>query len=112
MVLYICEKFQNNILNGFQFTEQTRVHGRNGYVQRTITPKVGKPELWFMCSARHPKVLYICVMLNENTERTRVNSRNGNFKYILCSNGHNSKSRLTRIMFFVFCTLSHGALHL
>ena len=32
MVIYICEKF-HYILNGFQFTEWTWVHGRNGYVQ-------------------------------------------------------------------------------
>ena len=30
MVLHICEKF--HISNGFQLTERTRVHGRNGYV--------------------------------------------------------------------------------
>ena len=33
MVLYICEKFHINIQNGFQLTEGTQVHGRNGYVQ-------------------------------------------------------------------------------
>ena len=33
MVLYICEKFHQNIWNGFQLTEQTWVHGRNSYVQ-------------------------------------------------------------------------------
>ena len=33
MVLYICETFHNNISTGFQITERTRVHGRNGYVQ-------------------------------------------------------------------------------
>ena len=33
IVLYICVKFPENISNGFQLTEQTRVHGRNGYVQ-------------------------------------------------------------------------------
>ena len=32
-VLYICVKFGENILNGFQLTERTRVHNRNGYVQ-------------------------------------------------------------------------------
>ena len=31
--LYTCEKFHNNISNCFQLTEQTWVHGRNGYVQ-------------------------------------------------------------------------------
>ena len=33
MVLYICEKFHNNILKSFQLTEQIPVHGRNGYLQ-------------------------------------------------------------------------------
>ena len=32
-------------------------------VQRVITSKVGKPELWFMCSAHH---LYICGKFHEN----------------------------------------------
>ena len=32
IVFYICKKFQNNTLNGFQLTERTRVHGRNWYV--------------------------------------------------------------------------------
>ena len=35
-------------------------------VQRAITPKVGKPELWFISSARLVIVLYICVMFPEN----------------------------------------------
>ena len=35
-------------------------------VQRAITPKVGKPELLFMCSACHLIMLYICVKFREN----------------------------------------------
>ena len=35
-------------------------------VQRVIIPKVGKPELWFMCSARPLMVLYICVKVRKN----------------------------------------------
>ena len=35
-------------------------------VQRVITPKVGKPELWFMYSAHSLMVLYICVKFREN----------------------------------------------
>ena len=34
-------------------------------IQRVITPKVGKPELWFMCSAHSPMVLYISVKFRE-----------------------------------------------
>ena len=35
--------------------------------QRAITPKVGKPELWFMCSARHLMVFNVYVKFHENT---------------------------------------------
>ena len=49
-----------------------KVHG-------TITPKEGKPELRFLCSARLPIVLYICVKFRKNNldgfrvmERTRM----------------------------------------
>ena len=35
-------------------------------VQRAITPKVGKPELRFMCSSHCLVVLYICVKFGEN----------------------------------------------
>ena len=34
--------------------------------QRAITPKVGKPELLFMCSARRLMALNICVKFHEN----------------------------------------------
>ena len=31
-----------------------------------ITPKAGKPELWFMCSARRLMVFNVCVNFHEN----------------------------------------------
>ena len=37
--------------------------------QRTITPKVGKPEKRFMCSARHLMVFNICVKFHEIMSR-------------------------------------------
>ena len=53
-------------------------------VQRAITPKVGKPELWFMCSAGRLIMLYICVKFRKNItngirvmEQTQVHGRNG-----------------------------------
>ena len=46
--------------------------------QRAITPKVGKPEFWFMFSARRLMVFNVCVKFHENIssgfkvmERTR-----------------------------------------
>ena len=85
-------------------------------VQRAIIPKVGKPELWFMCSARHLMVLYIqCVKFPEIApndirviEQTQVHGRNG---HVQCSKGNYSVSNQTRNTGHVFCTSSHGALH-
>ena len=37
------------------------------WTQRAISPKVGKPELQFMCSACRLMVFNICVKINENT---------------------------------------------
>ena len=34
--------------------------------QRAVTPKVGKPELWFMCSACRLLVFNVCVKFHEN----------------------------------------------
>ena len=34
--------------------------------QRAITPKVGNPELQFMCSARRLIVFNVCVKFHEN----------------------------------------------
>ena len=46
--------------------------------QRAITPKVGKPELWFMFSARRLMVFNVCMKFHEHVsssfkvmERTR-----------------------------------------
>ena len=33
---------------------------------RAITPKVGKPELWFMCSAYSLMVFNFCVKFHES----------------------------------------------
>ena len=73
-------------------------------VQRAITLKVGKPELWFTCSASRLLVCYIYVKFCENMERTRVHSKKMaifNIYYVQRA----AKNRLTRItFFFLFCT--------
>ena len=69
IVLYIYVKFPENISNSFQLTERTRyymVEMAMFNVKRAITPKVDKPELRFMCSARRLMVLYIYVKFGEN----------------------------------------------
>ena len=35
-------------------------------IQRAITLKVGKQELWLMCSACHLRVFNVCVKFHEN----------------------------------------------
>ena len=88
-------------------------------IQRAITPKVGKQELWFIYSARRSYCLTFVWKCRENTsksfqltERTRVHGWNGYVQYVQCSKGNNSKSRKTRVTVYVFFTLSRGALHL
>ena len=39
------------------------------YTQKAIAPKVGKPELWFMCSAHCLMVFNVCVKFHENMSR-------------------------------------------
>ena len=77
MVFNVCVKFHENMSSGFKVMERTRklliVN-----TQRAITPKVDKPELRFMCSARRLMVFNVCVKFHENMssgfkviERTR-----------------------------------------
>ena len=68
-------------------------------VQRAITQKVGKPELLIMCSANRLIVLYICVKFRENTEQTRIHSRNGYFQISIMFKGPHSNSGLTTLFF-------------
>ena len=73
MVVYICENFHNNTCIWNCFNLQSRheyiLEMAMFNVQRAITPKVGKPELQFMCSAHRLIMLYICVKFLENTWR-------------------------------------------
>ena len=117
-VIYICEMFHQNIWNCFQLQSRHKymVEMAMFNIQRTITLKVSKQEFRFMCSAPDLTVLYICVKFCENisnslqlTEQTRVHGRNG---CVQCPKVNNSKSRQTRVMFHVFCTLSRSGLHL
>ena len=63
MVFIVCVKFHENMSSGFKVMERTRKFLNE---QRAITPKVGKPELRFMCSAHHHMVFNVCVMFHEN----------------------------------------------
>ena len=104
-------KFHENILKtvfNLQSGHNYMVEIAMFNVQRAITPKEGNPELWFMCSTHCLLVLYIDVKFRENVsngirvmERTRNYGKTGCFQYLRCSNGCNSKSRLTRELWFL-----------
>ena len=49
--------------SGFKVMARTRKYVNT---QRAITPKVGKPELRFMCSARRLMAFNVCVKFHEN----------------------------------------------
>ena len=62
IVFCICVKFPENILNSFQLTVCTQVHGRNDFVHcsKDNNSKRSKPELQFMYSACHPHGACVC----------------------------------------------------
>ena len=63
MVFNVCVKFHENMSCGYKVMERTR---KIVNTQRAITPKVEKPELRFMCSARRLMVFNVCVKFHEN----------------------------------------------
>ena len=80
-MLYVCQKFHNKsqMVFNLQSRHKYMVEMAMFNVQRAITPKGGKPELWFMSSACRLIVLHICVKFRENilntirvTEQTRI----------------------------------------
>ena len=95
-----------NLQNGHEYMVEMAMFN----VQRTITPKVGKPELQFVCSACCLMVLYICVKFHENITNgfSVMEWTHGRNDYAQCSKGNNSKSRQTRVTIHVFYTLSYG----
>ena len=55
MVCNVCVKFHENMSSGFKVMEPTQIVNTQG----AITPKVEKPELRLMCSARRLMVFNI-----------------------------------------------------
>ena len=68
MLVKICIKFHEGILNGFWVTEQTRPYRKIYYFQfqRVITPKIRNPESRFLRSAYCLMLFYIGVKFHEN----------------------------------------------
>ena len=83
-------------------------------VQRVVTPEAGNSELWFLCSAYHIMVIYICIKFQEISQTVfKLQSRHILQKSLFSMfKGPNSKIRSSRSTICVFCTWSHDALHL
>ena len=68
MVLYTCVRFHENISNSFQLTEQTGVHGGNGYVQyskgNNSKSRQTRGMVHCFCTFSHDALH--CVMFREN----------------------------------------------
>ena len=80
-MLYICEKFHNNISKVFNLQSGHKYMAEMAIfnVQRAITPKVCKPVMVRVFCMSSQVVLYICVKFCENilasirvTERTKI----------------------------------------
>ena len=111
-------KFYQNIWNGFQLTELTRVHGRNGYFQYLLRSKGGNSK----SRLTRAKILVFCTsslgalhiweiswkyLKRFSTYRADTSTW---YWYFQSSKGNNSKSRQTRVTVHKLCKLSHKAL--
>ena len=113
LVLNICLKFYEYILNSSKFIERTRFCQETAIqkVQRDVTKKVSIQELWFLRSARHLMLVNSCMKFHEDilngfkvTERIGFCLRNC---FLQNSKEHNSKSINTRFMVLAFCMSSN-----
>ena len=66
MVFNVCVKFHENMSSGFKIMERTRKLLTH---KRAKTPKEGKSELPFMCSACRLMVFKVFVKFHENMSR-------------------------------------------
>ena len=80
-------------------------------VQRGITKKIHKQELWFLHNARRPIVLNICMKFHEDILKgfkvigwTRFCHRNC---YLQSSRGQNSENTYPRVTVLALCTSSN-----
>ena len=65
MVFNICVKFHKYVKRFYTYGVGMKIVN----TQRAITPKVGKPDLCFTCSARRLMGFNVCVKFHENMLR-------------------------------------------
>ena len=63
MVVYICTKFHENILDGIKLIERTRFSLEK--ISKGHNP-VKRVECWFLFSAHRLTMVYICAKFREN----------------------------------------------
>ena len=90
IVLYICLKFRENILNGFQLTERTRVRGRNGYVQcsKGINSKSRQTRITVhvCCMSSHSVLHFVKFGKNiSESDKGKINNNNSLRREVTCS---------------------------
>ena len=66
MEFNICVKFHENMSSSFKLIKRTQKIVKT---QRAITPKVGKPELRFMCSAQRLMMFNNCLKFHKYVKR-------------------------------------------
>ena len=62
----VCVKFMKICQSVLNYGADTK----SVNTQRAITPKIGKPELRFMCFAPHLMAFNVCVQFHENMSST------------------------------------------
>ena len=113
MLVNICMKFHEDILNSFKVTEQTRFCLRNCYLQSSKghNSKSINKGLWFLRSAGHQMLVNICMKISWTVfELQSRHDKNANLLFSI-SKGHNSKNKQSRVTVLALCTSFHVAFY-
>ena len=103
-------KFHFNSFNGCQVTELTRNSIAND--QRDLTPKISKPELWFLCMTHCLIVCYKCMKFQPNTfSSVQLTEGTRNCIYLRYK-GDNLKTIYARVIVLVHDMSSQCALQM
>ena len=100
MLLYICTKFHENILDGIKVIEQTRFSSEK--FQRVIISQKMYGELQFLFPAYCLILVYFSTQFHENIFDRFLCCREGMIFILIISKGHNSAKNVDALCFFFY----------
>ena len=86
LLLHFCKASRKSkLLKGHKYMTGITIYN----VQMAVLQKACNSELWFLCSAHHIMVIYICIMFQGNISNSFQVTE---ITIFLCSKGHNCKN--------------------